>query len=76
VELENGGEEEILSVLHPTFAYVEDELGAPARRIILCGFPAGPVAGLNRETEVLRSRLGSPGAFNAGLLGYLEGTEN
>ena len=76
VELENGGEEEILSVLHPTFAYVEDELGAPARSIILCGFPAGPVAGLNRETEVLRSRLGSPGAFNAGLLGYLEGTEN
>jgi len=73
VELEAAGEEEVLSVLQPTFAYVEDELGTPARRLVLCGFPNGALAGLNRETEVLRSRLGSPGAFNAGLLGYLEG---
>jgi type IV pilus assembly protein PilM len=76
VELETDDEEEILSVLQPTFAYVEDELGAPARRLVLCGFPGGALAGLNRETEVLRSRLGSPGAFNAGLLGYLEGADN
>jgi len=76
VELEAAGEQEILSVLQPTFAYVEDELGTPARRLVLCGFPNGALAGLNRETEVLRSRLGSPGAFNAGLLGYLEGAEN
>lgn len=76
VALEAAGEEEILSVLQPTFAYVEDELGTPARRLVLCGFPNGALAGLNRETEVLRSRLGSPGAFNAGLLGYLEGAEN
>jgi len=73
VELEAADDEEVLSVLHPTFAYVEDELGNPARRLVLCGFPQGALAGLNRETEVLRSRLGSPGAFNAGLLGYLEG---
>jgi type IV pilus assembly protein PilM len=76
VELEAGGEEEILSVLQPTFAYVEDELGTPARRLVLCGFANGALAQLNRETDVLRSRLGSPGAFNAGLLGYLEGAEN
>ena len=76
VDLEGAGEEEVLSVLQPTFAYVEDELGTPARRLVLCGFPNGALAGVNRETEVLRSRLGSPGAFNAGLLGYLEGVEN
>ena len=76
VELEAAGEEEVLSVLQPTFAYAEDELGTPARRLVLCGFPNGALAGLNRETEVLRSRLGSPGAFNAGLLGYLEGAES
>jgi type IV pilus assembly protein PilM len=76
VDLEGAGEEEVLSVLQPTFAYVEDELGTPARRLVLCGFPNGAFAGVNRETEALRSRLGSPGAFNAGLLGYLEGVEN
>jgi type IV pilus assembly protein PilM len=76
VELEAAGEEEVLSVLQPTFAYVEDELGTPARRLVLCGFPNGALAGLNRETDVLRSRLGSLGAFNAGLLGYLEGVGN
>jgi len=76
VELEAAGEDEVLSVLQPTFAYVEDELGTPARRLVLCGFPNGALAGLNRDREVLRSRLGSPGAFNAGLLGYLEGAEN
>jgi len=76
VDLEGAGEAEILSVLQPTFAYVEDELGTPARRLVLCGFPPGALGGLNRETEVLRSRLGSPGAFNAGLLGYLESAEN
>jgi type IV pilus assembly protein PilM len=76
VDLEGAGEEEVLSVLQPTFAYVEDELGTPARSLVLCGFPNGALAGVNRETEALRSRLGSPGAFNAGLLGYLEGVEN
>jgi|SRR5579863_5053676 len=76
VDLEAADDEEVLSVLHPTFAYVEDELGTSARRLVLCGFAHGALAGLNRETEVLRSRLGSPGACNAGLLGYLEGAGN
>jgi len=51
--------------------YAEDELGTPVRRLILCGFEEAP-AGLPCESEVLRGRFGAAGAFNAGLLGYLE----
>ena len=36
--LEEGSDEEILAVLHPTFAYIEDELGTRARKLMLCGF--------------------------------------
>lgn len=72
VTLEEASQEEILAVLHPTFAYVEDELGSPARKLILCGFPEGAPAGMRCEIEQLRSRFGVPGPFNAGLLGYLE----
>ncbi len=75
VTLENESDEEILSILHPTFAYVEDELGAPAGKLILCGFREPP-ANLRVETEPLRSRLGTPGAYNAGLLGYMESVVN
>jgi type IV pilus assembly protein PilM len=71
VMLEEASEEEILAVLHPTFAYVEDELGSPARKLILCGFPHAP-AGMQCEFDQLRSRFGTPGPFNAGLLGYME----
>lgn len=72
VLLEDVSDEEILAVLHPTFAYVEDELGSPARKLILCGFPEGAPQGMRCEMEPLRSRFGSPGPFDAGLLGYLE----
>lgn len=71
VTLEESSEEEILGVLHPTFAYVEDELGTPVSKLILCGIARAP-SGLRCEIETLRSRFGAPGAFNAGLLGYLE----
>jgi type IV pilus assembly protein PilM len=64
-------EEEIQGVLHPTFAYVEDELGTPVSKLILCGFANTP-SGFHCEIESLRSRFGAPGGFNAGLLGYLE----
>ena len=70
--LEDSSEEEILSVLYPTFAYVEDELGQKVSKLILCGFPSVP-AGLQVEVQHLQSRYGTPGPFNAGLLGYLEG---
>ena len=76
VTLEEASPGEILSVLHPTFAYVEDELGTPVRKLILCGFPQGAAEGLDCEQEPLRSRLGAPGPFNAGLLGYLEAVED
>jgi len=69
--IEEGGDEEILAVLNPTFAYIEDELGQKPEKLLLCGF-AKPIEGLNVEMEPLRSRLGAPNAYNAGLLGYLE----
>ena len=73
--LEETTEQEILSVLFPTFAYVEDELGQQVSKLIVCGF-ATPPAPLVVPVEPLRSRLGVPGAFNAGLLGYLEGVQH
>jgi type IV pilus assembly protein PilM len=76
VALEAADEEEILGVLHPTFAYVEDELGSPVSRLIICGIPQDVVSRLRCEVEPLRSRFGAPGPFNAGLLGYLESVEN
>ena len=69
--LEAGNAEEILAVLNPTFAYIEDELGQKPEKLLLCGFSRQP-EGLHLEIEPLRSRLGAPNAYNAGLLGYLE----
>ena len=68
--LEEGNEEEILSVLRPTFAYAEDEIESPVKRLILCGLEN--LRGLPCEPEPLLSRLGTPTAFNAGLFGYME----
>lgn len=70
--LEEASEEEILAVLRPTFVYAEDELGAPVRRLILCGFERTP-EGLPGRIEALAGRLGEAQAHNAGLFGYLEG---
>ena len=75
VTLEEASPEEILSVLYPTFAYVEDELSAPVKKLILCGLPVELASGLNCEPEPLRSRFGAPGPYDAGLLGYLETVE-
>jgi type IV pilus assembly protein PilM len=69
--LEEASSEEIRAVLYPTFAYAEDELGTPVRRLVLCGFEEAP-EGLPCEGEPLRGRFGAAGAFNAGLLGYME----
>ena len=82
VALEEASEDEILAVLNPTFAYVEDELTEPVRRLIVCGIPLEIAARVPKksqpacEVEPLRSRFGAPGPFNAGLLGYLEGAES
>jgi len=78
VELDSDLPEEIESVLHPTVAYIEDELKAALKRIWLCGFEQHPgLAGRwqaewNSAVQPLRSRFGVPGSNNAGLLGYLE----
>ncbi len=54
-------------MLHPTFAYIEDELGQKPEKLLLCGF-AKPPEGLQLPIEPLRSRLGTPNGYNAGLL--------
>lgn len=73
VTLESGGADEIRSVLYPTFAYAEDELGSPIRRAMLCGFDE-PLENLPCESEPVRGRFGMANPFNAGLIGYLEAT--
>ena len=79
VELADATPEQILSVLHPTVAYIEDELHARPERLLLCGFgrmaeEEAPRWGtdLDVEVEQLRSRFGTPSWTNAGLLGYME----
>ena len=75
VELDQVSSDEILAVLYPTLAYIEDELKTQATRLSLCGF--GSLAGeisaeLHLLVEPVRSRLGPVDAHQAGLLGYLE----
>jgi hypothetical protein len=69
---------EVAADLYPTFAYVEDQLGAKASQLVLCGFgEAGETyqrlfeGELGIPVEQIRSPLGAPGENNAGLLGYL-----
>ena len=78
IELTAAGLEDIAAVLVPTFVYVEDNFGARADKLILCGFGARTDEAARRfeaelavEVEPLRSPLGAPSETNAGLLGYL-----
>lgn len=78
VELDHVASGDILAVLYPTLAYMEDEMSAGPEKLFLCGFgdlardwaPAWQ-SELNLPVEPLVSRLGTPGPYNAGLLGYL-----
>ena len=78
VELDSELPDEIESVLHPTVAYIEDELKAALKKMWLCGFEQHPAlaqrwqAEWNSAVEPLKSKFGVPGAHNAGMLGYLE----
>jgi type IV pilus assembly protein PilM len=72
LSLEDSSDEEVLSILLPTFAYAEDELGTPVRRVVLCGFDRAP-QGLPVEVETLHTRAGIVNPYSAGLAGYLEG---
>jgi type IV pilus assembly protein PilM len=83
VELDEVNLEEILGILHPTFAYIEDELKARPEAMLACGFGAMAAEMAARAQsdfglaiEPLRSRFGAPGQENAGLLGYLETVED
>lgn len=79
LEIGEANERELLEVLQPTFVFVEDELSRPVAKLVVCGLPQEAVLSLDRlnvPVEPLRSQLGAPGAYNAGLLGYLEGTRN
>lgn len=80
VDLPGAAMEEVLNLLDPTLAYLEDERKQKPARVSLCGL--GSVgAELTEHLRVnwgleagpLRSRLGAVDARNAGLYGYLEG---
>lgn len=70
--------EELLGLLHPTFATVEDKLQDRANRLLVCGMDAeigDLMAALENEFGLpvapLQSPYGNPSAVNAGALGYL-----
>jgi hypothetical protein len=75
LELDDTSDHELLSILQPTFAFMEDELGRTVSKLVVCGLPRVP-EGLRVEVEQLRSRLGPVNPYNAGLLGYLEAARN
>jgi type IV pilus assembly protein PilM len=71
---------ELLGLLHPTFATVEDNLGSRVDRLWICGFQDSPdamVESLQQEFGVpvapLTSRFGTPTALTTGTLGYVQG---
>lgn len=79
VELDDISSDDILAVLFPTLAYIEDQMHGKADRLLLCGF--GPRSRewaaewrheLGIPVEGVQSKAGEPGPHNAGLLGYLE----
>jgi type IV pilus assembly protein PilM len=79
IEMDEAGVLDIESVLHPTIAYIEDELKSRPKLVWLAGF--GPEAGefgprweseWGVAVQPIRSRFGAPNRNNSGLLGYLE----
>ncbi len=79
IEMDQAGVLDIESVLHPTIAYIEDELKSRPQLVWLAGF--GPEAAefaprweseWGVAVQPIRSRFGAPNRNNSGLLGYLE----
>jgi type IV pilus assembly protein PilM len=74
VELPEVIHEEIMGVLFPTLAFVEDHYQSQPARVLFCGM--GELGGWEQElgvpVETLHSRFGTPNQFNAGLHGYLQ----
>jgi type IV pilus assembly protein PilM len=78
LELTTSTVDEIAADLYPTFVFVEDNLGAKAEKLLLCGFGSMQEEARHRfadelsiAVEPVRSPLGVPGEHDAGLLGYL-----
>ena len=78
LEVPSAAWEDIAAVLLPTLVFIEDNLGARADRLILCGFGTQTDEAQRRfqselgvAVEPLRSAWGMPAEHNAGLLGYL-----
>jgi type IV pilus assembly protein PilM len=82
VELPELSLREVMAVLYPTVAYAEDELPQRPTQLFAAGF--GSAADtlraecereLSLSVEPMRSRWGTPGENNAGLLGFLQAQE-
>ncbi|HZU25456.1 MAG TPA: hypothetical protein VFA04_08030 [Bryobacteraceae bacterium] len=79
VEMDDTTPADIMSVLHPTMVYIEDELGSRAKRVITCGF-GGLAPELSEEwgrewsvpVQPVQSRFGALRDNSAGLAGYME----
>ena len=74
VELADTSHDEIVGVLFPTMAFIEDQFHAKPARVLFCGLGDVDVweAELGLPVEILKSRFGTPTQFNAGLHGYLQ----
>ena len=79
IEMDQAGVLDIESVLHPTIAYIEDELKSRPQLVWLAGFGAEAGEFAPRwesewgvAVQPVRSRFGAPNRNNSGLLGYLE----
>lgn len=74
VELTEVTHEEVMGVLFPTLAFIEDQFHSKPARVLFCGMGEvdGWEADLGTPVEILRSRFGTPNQFNAGLHGYLQ----
>ena len=67
---ETKSEEELLAmgIATPT----PEALAIVIQGALDCGIPQEALSSLRCEIEPMRSRFGAPGAYNAGLLGFLE----
>jgi type IV pilus assembly protein PilM len=83
VELPEMTADEVMAVVFPTIAFIEDELAAKPDRLTLCGFDGLQDARMDELAQrwqaefgvpvgQLRSPFGTPGQFNSGILGYIE----
>jgi type IV pilus assembly protein PilM len=74
LELGDLSREEMLDVLLPTMAFIEDQFHARPARVVFCGVdnPEAWEAELGVPVELLMSKFGFPNQYNAGLHGYLQ----